>query len=284
MSVRQAALSALLLLLVACSAEAPAPVGPASPPPTASASIDVPIQAPARAGPPVAPVRPVSDTYFGVTVTDPYRWMEQDSPERAAWLKGQSDFTRGALDALPQRAALLARIHELGEGGEEVSRVYPAGGRVFYLKRGHGQEQARLCVRDLAAGSPERALVDPAAEGHFSIDDHWPSLDGKLVAYKTSPAGTEVGVLRVMDVATGKLLPDAIDRLGFSDVVWLDGKSFLYGRLRKLPAGSPQSERFKKIVTFAHTLGRDPETDPTVFGPGWRGRGRARAACPSRRP
>ena len=41
--------------------------------------------------PPVAPVRPVTENYFGTTVVDPYRWMEdRSSPERVApWQAGK---------------------------------------------------------------------------------------------------------------------------------------------------------------------------------------------------
>ncbi len=46
--------------------------------------------------PPVAPVRPVVEDYFGTKVTDLYRYMENlKDPEVMAWMKAQNDYTRG---------------------------------------------------------------------------------------------------------------------------------------------------------------------------------------------
>ena len=261
----------LALSLAACSNERrpPAPMPRVGPVPFV-ASTPVPA-ASTPGGPPVAATRPVTETLFGSTVTDAYRWMEADSPERAAWLEGQAKFARATLEALPERAALLARIEQLGGGGDEVSKVYAAAGKTFYLRRARGAELARLVVRDGVAGA-ERVLVDPmaqaAASTHFAIDDYSPSPDGKRVAYKISPNGSETGELRVVDVATGTSLPDSIDREGLAGISWIDGRRFLHSRLRKLPPDAPQSERFKGILTYIHTLGDDPERDPAVFGPG----------------
>src|SRR5689334_22103842 len=67
--------------------------------------------------PPVAPVarvEPVSDSYFGETLVDRYRWMENDKdPAWLPFLKGQNDHARAVLGALPRHAALLARIQQL---------------------------------------------------------------------------------------------------------------------------------------------------------------------------
>ena len=49
--------------------------------------------------PPQAPVREVKDTYFGQTITDPYRWMEDlQAVETQEWMKAQSDYARTYLD------------------------------------------------------------------------------------------------------------------------------------------------------------------------------------------
>ena len=64
--------------------------------------------------PPTAPVRPVTEDYFGTQVTDNYRYMENlTEPEVQAWMKGQADYTRHLLDQIPGRVPLLNRIHTL---------------------------------------------------------------------------------------------------------------------------------------------------------------------------
>jgi prolyl oligopeptidase len=68
--------------------------------------------------PPVAPVRPVTDEYFGVKVVDPYRYMENmKDPEVEAWFKAQNDYTRAVLARIPGRDALLAEIKKFDESG-----------------------------------------------------------------------------------------------------------------------------------------------------------------------
>src|SRR6202023_3735648 len=63
---------------------------------------------------PVARVDVVHDTYFGETLSDPYRWMENDKdPDWLPFLKAENDHARAVLDALPARASLLKRIQQL---------------------------------------------------------------------------------------------------------------------------------------------------------------------------
>jgi prolyl oligopeptidase len=105
--------------------------------------------------PPRARVAPVYDTYFGTTVEDPYRWLEDwQSGEAYTWLAAQAAFTRAFLDALPERASLLAHIAALDAAGPTVSHLRLAGERAFYMLG------AKLVVR-AAPDAEERVLLDP---------------------------------------------------------------------------------------------------------------------------
>jgi prolyl oligopeptidase len=267
---RAALLLLPVILLSACGPDATPPITspqapPAAPAPAAAAPV-------ANAGPPVAPVRPVSDTYFGTTVVDPYRWMEDDkSTELAPWMKAQADYTRAQLDRLPQRAGLLARIKELDHSGDRVYAVERWGGHWFYMKREQGHDLPKLYVRDSLTGA-ERMLVNPeamqAGDKHFAIDWNSPSPDGKLLAYGVSESGSEASVLHVLDVATGKPLTDSWDRMQFGGASWIDGKHFFYTRLQKMADGAPLTDKYKRATAYVHELGRDPEKDPVIFGAG----------------
>src|SRR5580693_3756008 len=82
---------------------------------------------------PIARVEPVKDTYFGETLTDPYRWMENDKD--ADWLpflKGQNDHTRAVLGRIPGRDALLRRIQQLSGDTVATRDVQRAGGKLFF--------------------------------------------------------------------------------------------------------------------------------------------------------
>ncbi len=231
-----------------------------------------PLLAAAQSAPPKTPVRDVTEEYFGVKVTDPYRWLENTSdPEVVAWMKAQNDYTREVLARIPHRDELLARITALDNASDVVSGVQVWGGRYFYYKTAPGSDNRKLYVRD-SLGAPERLLADPekmtTAEGkHYSIDYFQPSIDGTCVAYGVSPGGSENSVLHVVESATGKVLSDTVDRAEFASPSWLpDGKSFFYTRAQKLPPDAPPTAKYQKLKVYRHTLGADPDTEPLVFG------------------
>lgn len=223
--------------------------------------------------PPVAAVHPVSDTYFGTTVTDAYRYMEDlASPEVLQWARAQNDYTRATLDAIPGRAKLLERIVQLEDSNRD--RVYDVtqarGGLVFYEKRKPSEQQAKLYVRRGFQGA-ERLLVDPEAQpgaGPHALEFFRPSNDGRLVAWGVSAGGSEDAVIHVTEVATGKEVIAPIDRAQFSFVAWLpDDSAFTYRRMRKLPADAPDSEKLRNAGVWLHRMaGAGPDT--LVLGAG----------------
>src|SRR5271168_1564836 len=112
--------------------------------------------------PPVARIDIVRDTYFGETLSDPYRWMENDKdPDWLPFLKGQNDHTRAVLDALPIRNSLLKRIRQLSADTVLTSRVQRAGGLTFFQQRPLGANNYKLFVRQ---NGHDRLLVDPTAQ------------------------------------------------------------------------------------------------------------------------
>ena len=139
--------------------------------------------------PPVAPVRPVVEDYFGTKVTDPYRYMENlKDPEVQAWIKGQADTTAAVLMKISGRGALLERLRELGNDSvftvRNVSRI--ADGKIFYEKRGVGDDVFKLYTR-AARGGPEKLLLDPetfrkSTGKPHAINYFTPSPDGRYLA------------------------------------------------------------------------------------------------------
>ena len=186
--------------------------------------------------PPVAPVRPVTDTYFGVQVVDNYRYMENlDDPEVQAWMKAQAQYTRATLDRLPGLAALLQRIHALSNADLSRRGLIRRGERYFYRVFEPGAQQPKFYYRDGLQGE-EHLLLDPSTLGagtttHYALDFYTPSWDGHYVAYGLSAGGSENSVLHVMEVASGRILDESIDRSSNSVVAWRpDNRSFFYDR------------------------------------------------------
>lgn len=227
--------------------------------------------------PPVAAVKPVTEVFFGQSVTDPYRYMEDvKSPETIAYLRAQGEFSRKTLDALPGRKAMLDRISTLSESTTAISGVQVTGEgtqpRVFYYKLAPGDTARKLFVRDGFAGA-ERLLFDAAAISgpgrRFAIDSFIASPDGRNVVVGVAAGGSEETSLRIVDATTARDSGVVIDRIGFPDITsWApDGKYFFYNRLPEPKVGAPKN-RYLHSMVFRHVLGRAIEKDEQVFGPG----------------
>jgi prolyl oligopeptidase len=227
------------------------------------------------AKPPVAPLRPVTDTYFGVELVDRYRYMEDlKNPEVLAWMKAQADYTKAMLERIPERHALLEEISKFDNAAPgRVSNIQRLQtGQYFYLKTLSGQNLAKLYLRDGPAGK-ERLLIDtdqykgpngePAAINYYA-----PSPNGKFVAYGISLGGSEMTTLRVLDLQTGKNLPEEIDRILVDGAIsWhRDSLSFFYNRLQKLAPDAPQVELEQKSKDYLHVIGQSPDKDVPVLG------------------
>lgn len=215
---------------------------------------------------PATPQKPVTDNYHGTAVVDPYRWMEDmKAPEFQAWMKTQSAYAAEQLARLPGRAALRERLGKLSDAGESTAGYDIVAGKLFYLKRAPGQNQARLWLRDGLNGA-DRELLDPnnlpGEAGNHAIDWYSAAPNGKLLAVGLSKGGSENSVLRVLDLASGKFLSEAIDRTGLNEggVAWLpDSSGFAYNR-------HPADERYNKSAVFLHKLGQDDAKDQALIG------------------
>jgi len=232
-----------------------------------------PLARPANVEPPPTPVEPVTDEYFGVTVVDPYRWMENGADARfAEWLKAQNAHTHATLDRIPGRAALERRIATHTAGGTVIQRVRLAGGYVFYEKRRPGENTFKLYVR-AGVGGAERLLVDPdryaMANVHFAVDYYEPAMDGKRVAYGISPGGSEDSVIHILEVASGDESKETIDRTQYGSPAWTpDGAAFFYNRFAPRASGDKETDKYLNSRVYLHVVGTDPAMDPPVIGTG----------------
>jgi prolyl oligopeptidase len=214
---------------------------------------------------PVAKVKVVDDVYFGETLHDPYRWMENDKdPDWLPYLKAQNDHARAILDHLPGREDFLKRIRQLSGDIASTTHVQQAGDRLFFQQRPAGADNYKLFVREAGA---DRVLIDPVAlstgKGHVSLDWWRASPDGAHVVYGLSKDGSEDSILHIMTVADGADLPERIPNTQAADPHWLDdGSGFFYNQLT---GAVDTPERFLDSRARFHRLGTDPAADPILM-------------------
>jgi prolyl oligopeptidase len=275
-SILSPSLASLLpfLLLGACGGEAPVAQAPAPapvpPPATAPTPMPAPSVPPQVCGVPPARTVDVTETKFGITLSDPYRWMEgNDNAELTGWLRAQGECTQRVVGHVSGREPLFKRLRDLGLGTSGMHAMHVAGGRAFFQEVDAGEQLPKLVVRE--ANGQQRVLVDPSklgqGEKHASVNEFTPSPDGKLVAYDLALGGGEVSSIHVMDVAKGTDLPDVIDRVwGEFGVSWLmDGKSFFY---TQMAPSKPDADPVQNMQARYHVLGQPMANDVPIIGDG----------------
>ncbi len=230
----------------------------------------------ADASAPQTPVKPVADIYHGVTVTDPYRWLETaDDPAVKAWSDAQNIRTRGYLDKLAVRAPIKDELTRLISSTSPSYYGLKRGGDTIFAMINQPPKQQPLLVAMPLSADPAAAklVVDPNAldaKGMTAIDWFVPSPDGRLVAVSLSQGGSEDGTLHIVDAATGKEAGEPIANVqyptGGGSMAWAaDGKSFWYTRY---PTGAPEEDRHFYQHVYFHRLGTSPANDPDVLGKG----------------
>jgi prolyl oligopeptidase len=206
----------------------------------------------------------------GHRVSDPYRWLEDDTgDERGGWLVAQAElFGSYREEELPGRDRLAAQVRELLSTGYVGTPVW-RGERCLFTQRAPDQEHGVLCTQ-LADGAVE-VLVDPMAidpSGLTTLDAWQPDKEGRLLAYQLSEGGDEESLLRVIDVTTGSLVDGPIDRCRYSNVAWLPGgKAFYYTR-RLPPSAVPDGESQYHRRIYLHQIGTSADSDVLIFGSG----------------
>jgi prolyl oligopeptidase len=219
--------------------------------------------------PPKVKTDMVEDTVQGHKISDPYRWLEDpNSADTQHYVRQELDYTRSILDPLAGREQIQKRLTQLLSIGTLTAPAI-AGPYYFYTRREGAQNQPVLLVRD-GVHAKDRVLLDVnqlAADGTVALDWWFPSEDGKYIAYGTSASGSEESTLHLIESATGKLLPDTIDRTRFSSISWKkDNSGFYYTRHPK-KGDVPAGEEVYHVKVFYHSIGADSANDSLIFDP-----------------
>lgn len=225
---------------------------------------------------PSTPRKQVTDEYYGIKVTEDYRWLENfNDPAVRKWSDQQNLHARAFLANLPFRDEIHQRLEEIyGKESPSCYSLRYCRGLFFALKFQPPKQQPYL----ISFKSPDdltsqRVILDPNkldTRGTTAIDFYVPSLDGKLVAVSLSQKGSEEGTLHVYEVATGKELPDIIPRVNYAtasgSVAWNSGGTgFYYTRYPHKGERPPEDMNFYQQVYY-HKLGTSINEDRYVIG------------------
>jgi prolyl oligopeptidase len=210
------------------------------------------------------------DTYHGIKVPDPYRWLEEDvrkSPEVAAWVEAQNKVTFAFLESIPERKAIRERLTQLWNF-EKYTTPFKVAGRYFYQRNDGLQNQYVLYMLEKLDGSP-RMLLDPntwSKDGTVALADIEVSPNGRYLAYGVQEAGSDWRTWKILDIDTGRNLEDTIRWTKFTHIAWTaDNRGFFYSRFDEPKPGQEYQSLNLNQKVYYHRLGTPQSEDILVY-------------------
>jgi prolyl oligopeptidase len=206
------------------------------------------------------------DEYFGVKISDPYRWLEDDrSAETEAWVEAQNKVTFGYLDKIPFRTALKDKLTALANY-ERYGSPFKKNGKYYFFKNDGLQNQSVLYVQDSLTAEPS-VFFDPntlSEDGTVALSGISFSNNGKYFAYTISRSGSDWVEIYVMDLHTGKLLDDHILWAKFTDASW-QGDGFYYSAYDAPQKGKELSGVNENHKIYYHQIGEPQSKDRLIY-------------------
>ena len=205
------------------------------------------------------------DEYFGVKVSDPYRWLENDtSAQTTAWVEAENKVTNAYLQKIPFRDKLLKRLTELS-GYEKIGAPSKHHGKWYFSRNDGLQNQYVIYVKDQLDGEA-RVFLDPnklSSDGTVALKSLSFSHNGRWAAYAISRSGSDWQEFFVIDLQTGELTNDHIEWAKFSDASWL-GDGFYYSAYDRPTEGKEFSNMNAGMKIYYHKIGT-PQSDDELF-------------------
>jgi prolyl oligopeptidase len=207
-----------------------------------------------------------TDTYHGVDVEDPYRWLEElDSDETAQWVQAQNDISVPLLSNLPKHQEITERLTSIWNY-ERYGTPFKEGGRYFYTRNNGLQDQSVLYTADRLEQEPT-TLLDPntfSDDATVSLAGYSVSPDGQHIAYAKSDGGSDWRSWNIRNIDTGEDLPETLNFTKFTPVSWSpDGSGFYYSRHPAKADGT--GDGTAAVSLYHHTLGEDQSDDEMVY-------------------
>jgi prolyl oligopeptidase len=207
-----------------------------------------------------------TDNYFGTTVSDPYRWLEDDRAEDTkAWVVAQNNTTNAYLDKIPFRDAIKARLKELWNY-EKYTAPFKEGEYTYFYKN-DGLQNQYILYRQKDKGVPE-VFLDPnkfSSDGTSSLQGIEFTKDGSMAACQVSDGGSDWRKVFVLDTKTKNIVGDTLHDVKFSGLSWKGNDGFYYSSYDK-PKGSELSAKTEMHKLYYHKIGTPQSSDKLIFG------------------
>lgn len=207
------------------------------------------------------------DTYFGIKIQDPFRWLEDDrSPETENWVKEQNKTTFNYLDKIPFRKELKKRLEQLWNF-EKLGSPFKEGDYVYFFKN-DGLQNQNVLYRKKEEEAQAEVFLDPnsfSEDATTSLAGINFSKDGSIAAYSISEGGSDWRKVIVINAENKSIVEDTLVDIKFSGVSWRGNEGFFYSSYDK-PEGSELSAKTDQHKLYYHKLGTPQKSDEVVFG------------------
>src|SRR4029450_10923560 len=203
--------------------------------------------------PPMTNKKPKTTNIHGVTLVDDYFWLrEKSNPDVMAHLQAENSYAETVMQPTAQLQEKLYKEMLSHIKQTDVNVPYRWGNYFYYTRTEEGKQYPIFCRKRGSLEAPEEVVLDQnelaVGQKFMSVGEFVPSDDGNLLAYSTDNTGYRQYTLRVKDLRTGQMLPEAIERV--NNVAWAtDNKTIFYVTE---DAVTKRSDKF-----FRHVLGTD---------------------------
>lgn len=208
------------------------------------------------------------DDYFGETVSDPYRWLEDDLSEKTkSWVIAQNEVTQDYLKQIPYREEIRTRLESLWNYEKETA-PFQEGEYTYYYKN-DGLQNQYVLYRKKGGEGAEEVFLDPnkfSDDGTTSLAGLSFSKDGSLVAYQISEGGSDWRKVIIMNAADKTVIGDTLIDVKFSGLAWKGNEGIFYSSYDKPKDASALSAMTDQHKLYFHALNTPQSTDKLIFG------------------
>lgn len=209
----------------------------------------------------------VSDNYFGTTIADPYRWLEDDNSEETKnWVQQQNAVTSTYLSGVPYRDKVKSRLAVLWNYPKYGSPRKEGG--YYYFSKNDGLQNQSILYRQAGLKAEPEVFLNPnqfSGDGTVALSGTAFSKTAKFLAYQIARSGSDWQEAVIMDLSTQKLIDDTIKWIKFSGIAWKGDEGFYYSRYPVPDATTKLSKQNQYHKVYYHRIGTLQSQDQLIY-------------------